>query len=350
MISTVALASMSFANDGYTYSTGGALNYSKSKQIQMVSEDVKIYMGDSTTRVHVDFVFKNHGGATTVTMAFPDEGYNVSEKAITKFSSTVDGRPVNVTYAKLAAENEDDMKGVWTKKVSFTNRGTRRVSVDYVSRNGGSVQAERDNIYIFETGATWKGPIETMKITVDSSGVKMGSSFFTPVNTDEFTPIKGWNWTRLSNTLHTITRKNVVPNFNLWLMSIPGFGNFTINGVPVSGDLIIMGGPHYPKKNNGDVMLNVNFLGVLFGNGDDGLNMFENPFMSKYGKSLEPVGTATLKDGNGKTYVLARPLFPVEVSEAMVCDYVYLKDVVVAMGGKYTYNPILDRVELSFPK
>lgn len=347
-ISIVAIAPI-FANDGAMGEVGGALNYSKNKQIQMVSEDIRIRMFDDFMKVEATYRFKNHGDKTTITMGYPDEGYNMGDKVITAFQSTVNGQPVKVSYQQLASEDEGIVtKGVWTKKVNFSKNETKTVKVWVTAINGGSVQMDRGNRYILTTGATWRGPIQTCTITVDWTNVKNYSAPHLEFYKEEWPPILK-TWSKVGPKSKTITLKNIRPDFNLDITMVPGFYNFEINGQKIPIFYGIMTGPVYPQRQGSDIVFPVSGLEHLFSRKtkDDYLS-WGNPVCKKWGGSFS-IENDVLICENGKRFKLKKGTFSKKVAPfTEPTTFVHLQDVIQALGGKYSYDAKNDVVKINF--
>src|SRR5687767_5304472 len=115
----VLLASNAVANDGWWAATGEIGGFGKHDQIQMVEERIDIRLRTESAQVTVDFVFRNHGPATTVTMGFPEE-YTAVRRGMKSFTSTVDGIPQSVRKKVVISDKEnEDWNVVWLKEVEF---------------------------------------------------------------------------------------------------------------------------------------------------------------------------------------------------------------------------------------
>lgn len=252
----IVCACLAHANDASIMVTGSASNYKKNKQIQMVKEEVRMKMGDEKSHINVTFWFKNTGAATKVMMGFPEESYgDAAEKVIFNFKSTVDGKPVTVKRMNAGKSNGDAsmLQAMWVKEVSFAKNGIRKVVVDYDALNGGSVSGDTNQKYMFTSGATWSGKIESIKIWIDYSAARK-STYCQPVldiereggTIPEYRPEK---WSRTNSKEFFTEVKNVKPDFNLVSYLTPGPWNFTIDGkaVPFEYGLMSCFGPWWPK-------------------------------------------------------------------------------------------------------
>jgi hypothetical protein len=137
----------------------------------MLSEVVDIRLTNDEMLVTASFVFKNEGKAANVQMGFPDEVYDVDglKRGISKMRSTVDGQPLLVSYRPRPAPGV--LRGAWVKMVPFRAGQTRRVVATYTASHG-EIEGLSYDIYVLQTGATWKGPIGHGTVTVDWSGLQ----------------------------------------------------------------------------------------------------------------------------------------------------------------------------------
>jgi hypothetical protein len=344
------------ANDGSSVEVGSAVNFSKNKQIRMVSENVRIYMYDDQHHVTVDFTFKNTGAKTAVMMGFPDRGGNISAAhSIIRFKSWVDGKPVKVQYKKLTQPKdtnpEETHEGLWTKWVQFGAKQTRRVRVDYEAVNwytGGTISGAT---YILTTGATWHGKISSTRITVNWSHIR---EFQHPTLT--FTRASSGHeyvkpWKRTGMTSRTIEFGHYVPDFDLDVTMCKGFWRFMVNDVINSAPCLEYVLP-FPSGDSRDLLIHTGQLGDLFaGFGPGGCVPWTNPACKWFGGEIEINDDGTALLGGRRTVKLHRPVVwkRAEADEAPEA-YVYLKDVIEAAGGSYKYDPVEDRVNIKFPR
>ncbi|MBI1755867.1 MAG: DUF4424 family protein [Fimbriimonas ginsengisoli] len=185
----VAMLAATF-DDGFLVSGGAPrLQTNGTATVRMVSEDIDAKISDHGVDVTCRFVFRNEGPACTVRMGFPDEtpppdNYSMDSSGRSRvyhglegFRTTVDGRSVRT---KIEATTTH-FACFHTKWVHF-EAGQRHTVVDrYHHRMSGGVSAiaseydppEREPYcylkqfeYILHTGATWKGPIGSVRITV----------------------------------------------------------------------------------------------------------------------------------------------------------------------------------------
>ncbi|MBL1149624.1 MAG: hypothetical protein HND42_05380 [Armatimonadetes bacterium] len=355
------LAAAAMANDGSWIASGGAGAFAPNDQIQLVSEDLRIVLGDDVTRVKVTFTFKNSGGGTRVTMAFPEQGSgDVAGPSIEKFASWVDGTKVKVTYKALTPQDQGDAyKGVWLKEVAFQKGQTRKVIVEYTVRNYGSVVGDKGMTYILQTGATWKDDIDDLKITVDWTGVREYSKpeIQTVRIKDEFgfeTAPTTLPWRAPSARIRTLTLKDFEPDFDLDLHMIGGFWNFSLNGRPISFACMFRNFSIYkPFREGSDVLFPVDSLPTFFGRPEGEYDWigYALPECDMFGNNLEFEQPDKVKTGDGQVLTLRRPLrsarYPIGIP--VPADYVFLKDLILALGGTYNYISAEERVAITLP-
>lgn len=354
MLSTIilVLAFAFFSNDGSWVQTGSVGQFKPNNQIQMVSEDVKIYLQDESAK----FVFKNHGNATTVTMAFPDETYSQSSPAIKKLVSKVDGQITKTTYQQIEPqgnnEERDDVKGVWLKTVSFSANQTRTVTVDYEFDLAASVMNDRYLGYVLVTGATWRGNIEPCKVTVDWSKVKNYSKpDVRAINPENDSRSRTLPWKTSGNKQITFELKDIKPDFDIYISMLKGFWNYRINGNNVSTDAA--GYSMYLPYGKGDnIMLPSFMLAGFFGARINGQwEEWKSSSVKIFGGEFEFFAPDMIIFEDGKLVKPQRPFKKMAYPHNQMdeIDYVYLKDVVIALGGSYQYDSKEDIINITFP-
>lgn len=160
------LSGPALANDA-SLSTGGAPKLMNGHpSVTMESEVVHMLIGKEKVSVNCEFVFVNHGPATTVRMGFPDNEVFEEEEAGAKltphllsFDSFVDGK-----QTKTELIRGDKQGSRWhVKEVSFPANGRRVVRDVYESYIGSKITSRNSNVqlvsYILHTGASWHGTI-----------------------------------------------------------------------------------------------------------------------------------------------------------------------------------------------
>ncbi len=340
------LACAGGANDGWWAATGAAEGFGKHEHVQMVSESILIKLNKRSASVEVDFVFKNHGPTTTVTMGFPEKHSGPITGALENFRSWVDGKEVTVRRKVLEADDEERVwSAVWLKEVAFVEGQVCRVRVTYDADYSGNTMGHGSLTYILRTGATWRGPIETCRIIVDWSEWEYGPPDLLFTDRDR---AREGAWMRTERRGREISLEEIVPDFDLSIEFVPAFWNFTVNGERVSTTafLDLIGSPQDP-------LIPVDALttyGGFFGAYDEegSWNWWTHPVVEKLGGEFDMVGR-TLQFGDGRTRQLAREPVRKEFERwHKEMDYVYLKDVVEALGGKYRYDPDLEEVAITF--
>jgi hypothetical protein len=328
-------SSIAFANDGYWSSTGAAFPFKKRHHsIQMMAEDIRIHLNDKNARVEVLFTFKNHGKATAVTMGFPEEGYNGPERTIHGFRSWVDGAPVKVKRRKLRPQDEAEMgwRAAYLKDVKFGAGQTRKVRVSYTGDYGGDVSGKGNLSYVLRTGNSWKGPIGQCRVTVDWSRLK---AFAPPeLDIDGASP----RWRQVGTKRSQAVMRNLRPEADLAVWLTPGFWNFKINGDRVSHHAFSM--PKMIRGSATDPLISVTHLGHFFGDFDQEgyFKPWARPELKKVGPlqfdTQALVGSAQMYRLRRDAKLFPHPYDPAEGRE----EYVYLRDVVAALGGAYQYD------------
>jgi hypothetical protein len=348
-------AAGALADDANWAVIGSAGSLKPNRQIQMVREDVQISLDHDDMHVRATFWFRNHGGATDVTMAFPDETStsnhdyktHVYGNLIRRFSSSVDGVPVSVHRERVASKQPMDFKSVWLKKVVFKAGQARRVVVDYVATQGFAGNGWVFNTYVLETGATWAGRIESCRLTVDWSKLWQYSR---PTLDLMGKVAPHAEWKSLGLRRRTVELRHIKPHFNLDLTMVTGFFNFHANGRSL--DL----GHGLPDDNGGpllsgslsDLLIPVDNLDHFF----YGSSRWDRLVHVRKGKPLRGWvavdGGRLLRFANHRELRLSRGV--------QSCTYehqpykaVYLRDVVQALGGHYRAVPLDERVDLRLP-
>jgi hypothetical protein len=184
--SVLLLAAATFtvgANDGGIEWGGSPKLLKGHPSVQMVSEHIKIEVQQQQIVVVADFVFKNHGKATTVRMGFPDFGEGASdveegsgtevmktppptETPLRNFESWVNGKKVKTELIRA-----DRPGAFWrAKSVSFKSGETIRVRDRYLTAGGAQITMYNRLVkcvpYIVHTGSSWRGNIGSTLIDV----------------------------------------------------------------------------------------------------------------------------------------------------------------------------------------
>jgi hypothetical protein len=324
------------ANDGWWASTGAMGGFGKHENIQMVEEDISIKLLPEFAEVEVDFLFKNHGPATTVTMGFPEEHAVLGDSGMRKFRSWVDGREVKTRRQMTLVDKEfDHWKSVWLKEVEFDEGQTKRVRVTYEGRYGGNTGGQLGLSYVMRTGSTWKSPIERCRISVDWSSWDLGPPII------EFVSERlreGINGTKPSRHSFEAELHDFTPDFDLHISFATAFWNFEIDRKRVSTD-----GYFRQPVDRRDPIVYSETVGIFFGaEGEEDWESWMHPSVQKFGGPFEILGSL-IRFESGKTKRLSRG--PVIHEDR---EYVYLSDLVQALGGTYEYDEQGDIGRISF--
>lgn len=172
------LAAHAVANDAAISGEGGRMARldRENTSIQMVREKIVMDFPPSKNEEYIvtaDFVFRNQGAATTVTMGFPEGGGgDISSKwfehrsGFQTFSTWVDGFRAHAQRLPVKiSKSSGGYQTHWVKRVRFGKGQTRRVRVRYRSEQGGISNGTRFATYDF-TGGNWKGEVEESTLLV----------------------------------------------------------------------------------------------------------------------------------------------------------------------------------------
>ena len=323
------------ANDGWWSNSSTPYAFEQEHtQIQLIREHLHLDLQNGKTTVTVTFLFTNHGPATTVTMAFPETQKSLGS-SLTNFRSWVDGEEVDVTYRVLQearpGEHEDrDYKAVWLKQVSFREGQAKVVKVRYIQRNSYSTFGTQTFQYIFKTGATWQGNIEEIRVTYDSKDLYALSE---PYFVQAGQTLSRVHQTPTGKATGKLLWHDIEPDFNLMVNRCPGDWNVEINGVLIDPGLFF----RQPLGELGDVQVPVFELSYVFASPQPYLHR-ESVTWALASRKIDPD-----KDS------LRRGVQSVE-SYGSKIKYVYLRDIVEALGGTYRYDAKLEKVFITVPK
>ena len=130
-----------------------------------------VYADESLVRC--EFVFTNHGAGQTVPMGFPargafgDSGAPGYSPRLESFRTWVDGAPTPTDLRPGVQEDREQPARSWyTKRVQFAAGQTRAVRVEYTQPNGEDSMGGRWFPYAVSTGASWRGPIGELQMTL----------------------------------------------------------------------------------------------------------------------------------------------------------------------------------------
>lgn len=214
-------------------------------QIQMVREHVRIQaLGEDSFLTVADFVFRNHGGSTTVQMGFPESQYGVDAEGpepladfrvrptLTHFRSWVDGNRVSV---KRRPVRDEVCNALWVKTVRFKRGQTRRVRVSYISSSGGGASDGELWVSYQFTGGNWRGEVEESVLDVDLPR----GSYLIRQRPDQMPP-SPQQWRRANHLRFRWTHWQAQKDFDLYyypvfpnnLLIKPNWGSFSTNAKP----------------------------------------------------------------------------------------------------------------------
>jgi len=175
----VALAAMALcctllADDTALRVLGGAV--APMDQHPAISMDRCIVNADvyaDESRVRCEFVFTNHGPAQTVTMGFPaqgafgDSGRPGYSPRLADLRTWVDGAEVATSLRPgVQTDREQPAESWYVKRVPFAAAQARVIRVEYTQPNGEDSMGGRWFPYAVSTGASWRGPIGELQVTV----------------------------------------------------------------------------------------------------------------------------------------------------------------------------------------
>ncbi|MEX2242779.1 MAG: hypothetical protein WD716_02920 [Fimbriimonadaceae bacterium] len=325
----LALFALTLANDGWWHSSGGEEPFAKEHgSIQMVREHLHIDVRDVDAKVRVEFTFKNHGEATTVEMGFPEQTYKGGD--IDDLTSTVDGKPATVKR-RLVSKDEDEYEYnyIWVKSVRFAKGQTRTIVNSYTQGLGGNSSGARYFGYTFATGASWFKEIEEIRVTYT----------YDPKSGNSYPFARKWSGKSgvavptsvIGRFARKIVWRNVEPDFSLNLEMTSGFWKVEVNGLLVPPDAV----SYLPHGAPSDLEISLSDVQRVLCREQE----------------LSITNDAVFRDGIRvplKRPVRKVPLWP-KGGGKPTHDYVYLRDVVEALGGTYRYDPKFDKVYITVP-
>lgn len=327
MIGLIALAGLALNDGNFTITGAGQLMLAPHRQVQMVSEDLRIQLHNKFADVYVLFVFRNHGPQVEVTMGFPEETAWIERSVVSRFRTSVDGLPVETQ--RRVIKKDDDYEAIRVKSVKFEPQQTRVVSVSYRVEHGIVYTGQQSFAYTFKTGASWHLAIETMRVTLDWSNV---TGFQRPrrlVHAGDRTV--GVAWQAQGPFSESFELRNVKPDFELLALLNPGFNGIVINSVveaprPIDPETQLFDDVPWraPPQLSGDqVLVTIDWI---------------QQKLRLEGATL--VEGRVLRFGN-KNYRLSRSTKIIDVVHiGGPTEYVFLADVVTSLGGTYRFDPI----------
>lgn len=256
-LTTLLVAIPALANDTAVVGAGGRWQRLGEgiTRVQMVREAVYLNLDQKSSYLtSAEFVFKNQGGPTQITMGFPESGYGDvpgqdyrAKSGFSQFRSWVDGAPVTIKRSP-AQVTEMQYSAFWTKQVTFGKGQIRRVRVSYRSAYGTIADPLRRLCTYQFTGGNWWGKVDSSSLTVQFSRpgtylTRPKSGQTSPVFRKEGnTLIYSWkNWQAEQN--FTLMFARTAPQWLMWptannLLSDTIQINVAGNGSEVEWDLM----------------------------------------------------------------------------------------------------------------
>jgi len=165
------------ANDTMLAGQGGRVApvQGEKTSVRMLREWVKMDVYPTYYDVAAQFVFRNDGPATSVTMGFPETGSGGIDSdmyrnrtAFLSFCTTVDGSTAAARRQDARVSNDNEPNGYrtyWVKTVAFAAGQQHTVRVEYRARPGEDTAGRRWAWYPF-TGGNWKGTVEESTLAI----------------------------------------------------------------------------------------------------------------------------------------------------------------------------------------
>jgi hypothetical protein len=351
LVAALSCCSASLANDGWFAATGAAQPFGKRHpDIRMQAEDIRIEMRELEAIVDVRFTFKNYGSAQQVTMGFPEAYGGPMKRGLENFQSWVDGKQVVTRRKVFSADTEERLwRAVWLKDVSFNARQTRQVRVRYSANYSGDTSGNYSLRYVLRTGSTWRGSIGECRITVDWTRMKSLSKPEFHLFDSDARPVE---WEPIGFRQRRAVRRDFTPRDDLNLTLLEGFWSFAINGQRVEQGSRGAG----PLRGDGrDPLIDVKNIGRFFGRRVH--SAMNRAFIDEWGHPVVEGFGGRFEVKNGHLVFDSMKSRPLRRGERRFKDerwgegrLVYLRDVVEALGGRFTYNPQAERVDIHFPK
>ncbi len=337
------------ANDGYWKAGGNEEPFeAEHHSIQMVREHVHFEIRGREVSFRVKFVFKNHGEATSVQMGFPEFGSNNRSEPLRNFRSTVDGRAVEVKRM-LIEENAHEHKAVWVKSVSFAEGQTREVVNTYKQPLSGNIFGGAGVDYIFYTGASWFKEIEEIRVTYDFETQQGGPSYPYPMLWHQSGDCSAIEPVTTGTNSRKIILKDVEPDFRLDLYMIEGFWKVQVNGVLVSP--MALSSYTFGKPN--DLLVTSSDVSSVFGEPIPNKSTWTDGTLINWKERNIHFPDKQSIEIDGKRIKLKRPISDRDIwpenEHSPEYPYVYLRDVVEALGGTYRFDPKYDKVYIEVP-
>jgi hypothetical protein len=160
------------ANDTAIWGVGGAIRpMQEHPSIVMENMDLRVDIYPEIGRARCDYVLHNIGPATTVRMGFPETvtGPRAGRpRGFLSFATTVDGHAVPARVEGVLVRGAWDTTRWRVKTVRFRAGQRRRIQVSYTSELGITLTNKQRRVFSYkiQTGASWKGPIGSVRVRV----------------------------------------------------------------------------------------------------------------------------------------------------------------------------------------
>jgi hypothetical protein len=186
-----------FGNDSYLGSRGGSAFLSKTNDIQMTWEIVRIRAERESCSVQCAFSFYNFGPAVKCTVGFPDHFRDPGggSTPLRGFTCKVNGKNRNVKEMSDSSSDGEiaDYWFVWDTE--FPSRESVLVENNYSASWGGRVDGSKEFGYVIGTGSSWRNPIGHGRFIFDH----------TDLATDRFVSLsfthEGWQVSKSEDSL-----------------------------------------------------------------------------------------------------------------------------------------------------
>ncbi len=169
----LVLGTAAGANDTALLVRGGLASAMREHpSIRMVAAEIHADIFNGYSLVRCDYLFRNEGEATTVTMGFPSlPGYgDIQEQAVAPpladFRTWVDGAEVSTRQVREAGSVKQPGRRWYVKEVAFAAGQERQVRDTYRQPNGRVSDGTQFFPYVLSTGASWHGPIGAVRVGV----------------------------------------------------------------------------------------------------------------------------------------------------------------------------------------
>lgn len=227
------LPGLALANDTALSVRGGLAGaMSEHPSIRMVTALITADLHNHYSLVQCEYLFRNEGPATTVSMGFPSlPGYgDVPDLEVAPelrdFRSWIDGKPVATRQVQQAKQEGEDARRRWyVKEVPFAPGQERKVRNSYRQPNGHVSTGEQFLPYVLSTGASWHGPIGSVEVRV-----RWAEGWYWEPHPDREEEVS-WQ-SQPDPGEYRWTATNLDPRFDLRFEFLPGWQGGSVDGHP----------------------------------------------------------------------------------------------------------------------